>query len=71
MAKTSLIYFLKSLPINSYFNIVSFGSNYELLFPLSIRLDENNINYALEIIDHFDANLGGTEIKPPLKWILK
>lgn len=41
------------------------------LFPLSIKLDENNLNYAIEIIDNFNADLGGTLIKPPLKWILK
>jgi hypothetical protein len=34
-AKEALIIFLKSLPISSYFNIVSFGSQSELLFSQS------------------------------------
>lgn len=32
-AKEALIVFLKSLPPNSFFNVVSFGTGYELLYP--------------------------------------
>ncbi len=42
-AKEGLIKFLKSLPTDSFFNIYSFGSDYEPLFPESVKYDDNNL----------------------------
>ena len=36
-AKEALILFIKSLPEDSYFNVVSFGSQFSMLFESSVR----------------------------------
>ena len=48
MAKDSLILFLKSLPPNSYFNIISFGSSYAFMFPESKKFTEDTVEEALK-----------------------
>jgi len=67
MAIEALIFFLKSLPPDSFFNIYSFGSSYELLYGSSLESNEKNIKWAIEKILGFKANLGGTVIYEPLK----
>lgn len=68
-AKEALIFFLKSLPIDSYFNVVSFGSKYELLFPKSLHYNDQTIEEALEKINLFDSDMGGTEMLDPINHI--
>ncbi|EAR91782.2 type A von willebrand factor domain protein (macronuclear) [Tetrahymena thermophila SB210] len=67
----ALILFLKSLPIDSYFNVVSFGSSYEKLFQSSIKYDTNSLEKAIKIIKNYTADLGGTEIYKPLQSVFK
>ena len=67
MAKQSLFYFLKSLPEESKFNIISFGSDYELLFEQNLLVNDENIRKTLYLLQDFDANMGGTNITGPLK----
>ena len=62
MAKEALLYFIKSLPSQNYFNIFSFGSNYSSLFGESVETTDENIQNALEIIESYSANFGGTEL---------
>ncbi|RUP42745.1 von Willebrand factor type A domain-containing protein [Jimgerdemannia flammicorona] len=69
--KTSeaLTLFLRSLPEDSYFNIVSFGSSYKALFPhASASYSHDNLQKALSLVNRLDASMGGTEILHPLDW---
>jgi ubiquitin len=67
IAKTALLYFLKSLPENSFFNIISFGSEFETLFSGPGRkVDDEDISNAIEKISNYRADLGGTNLSSPL-----
>ena len=70
-AKEALILFLKSLPADSYFNVISFGSGREKMFPTSQRYTTDNLTKAIKQIEPMGANLGGTEIYNPLNEILE
>ncbi|KPI43377.1 von Willebrand factor A domain-containing protein 5A [Cyphellophora attinorum] len=60
--------FLKSLPVNGIkFNICSFGSNFDFLFPRSQTYDQVSLEQALACLDVFDASYGGTEMLAPIK----
>ena len=59
--------FLKSLPVGVRFNICSFGSRHDFLFPTSKTYDQATLTKALAHLDTFDANYGGTEMLQPVK----
>eukprot|EP00347_Sterkiella_histriomuscorum_P014110 403362133 len=65
----ALILFLKSLPVGSYFEIISFGSNYVSLSHLAGGYENNdqNLNSAIQQVQRFGADMGGTEIFQPLQ----
>ena len=75
ITKEALKLFIKSLPIGSAFAILSFGSAPEFEFknetnskdqnPIWLYNDSNQ-NEILKRINHFDSDLGGTEILDPL-----
>ncbi|CAL8104173.1 unnamed protein product [Orchesella dallaii] len=70
LAKSALSSFLHALPADCYFNIVGFGSSYSFLFKDgSQKYDEDSLNEALELAGNMNADLGGTEIRKPLKAI--
>ncbi|KAK2846960.1 hypothetical protein Q5P01_009959 [Channa striata] len=68
-ARDTLLLLLKSLPMGCYFNIYSFGSTYEDVFPKSVKYSETTMKEALKKVGEMDANLEGTEILKPLKHI--
>ncbi|KAL3992049.1 elongation factor 1-alpha [Sarotherodon galilaeus] len=68
-ARDTLLLLLKSLPMGCYFNIYSFGSGYEHIFPKSVEYSQQTMEEALKTVEQMEANLGGTEILEPLKHI--
>lgn len=61
-AKRALILFIKSLPVDTYFNVISFGSSFEELFQKSVRNEKSKVDFAIKAVSKFEADLGGTEI---------
>ncbi|KAM9733628.1 von Willebrand factor A domain-containing protein 5A-like isoform 2-T2 [Menidia menidia] len=68
-ARDTLLLLLKSLPMGCYFNIYSFGSRFEHIFPTSVEYSEKTMEDALKKVEQMQANLGGTEILQPLRHI--
>ncbi|XP_029301683.1 von Willebrand factor A domain-containing protein 5A-like [Cottoperca gobio] len=66
-ARDTLLLLLKSLPMGCYFNIYSFGSSHEHIFPKSVEYSQETMEEALKKVEEMNANLGGTEILKPLK----
>ena len=71
MAKEALSILLNSLPIDSTFNIVRFGSTMQLLFHSSQPYTDSTLEQARHLVRDLEADLGGTEILPALQAILK
>ncbi|XP_068172772.1 von Willebrand factor A domain-containing protein 5A-like [Antennarius striatus] len=65
-ARDTLLLLVKSLPMGCYFNIYSFGSSYEHIFPKSVEYNEKTMEEALKKVAEMNADLGGTEILQPL-----
>ncbi|XP_048586211.1 von Willebrand factor A domain-containing protein 5A [Nematostella vectensis] len=68
-AARTLQLFLKSLPDGCYFNIVGFGSSYKTLFSKSKTYNDETLKTATNHAAHLAADLGGTEILEPLRWV--
>ena len=68
-AAETLVLFLRSIPPGCFFNIVGFGSSYTSLFPKSVQYNQSNLEIAVKHAETIRADLGGTELLPPLKHI--
>ncbi|UJR18926.1 hypothetical protein I4U23_022055 [Adineta vaga] len=72
LARQAMLLFLKSLPVNCYFNIIRFGSNHQSLFPeMTVLYNEINSQKAEQLTKTMRADLGGTELLSPLQWLEK
>ncbi len=70
-ARNAIQLCLRSLPQGSFFNVVGFGSSFEMLFPESRPYNEETLAEASRHVAVLDADLGGTEILAPLETVLK
>ena len=69
-AKAALELFLRSLPIGSYFNVVSFGDKFHSLSEVSLEYTPENFDKISSKVAKLEANLGGTNLLNPLSWAL-
>ena len=68
-AKEALALFIRSLPIDSYFNIVSFGSTFRFTWSQSQKFSQDTLQKVLKDINLYQADMNGTEIMQPLEAI--
>lgn len=66
LAVEALKLFLYSLPAGCFFNIVSFGSDFEQIYKKSVPYSDETLNETVGIVSGYEADLGGTEILAPL-----
>ena len=67
LASKALLLFLQSLPANSYYQIIGFGSKYEKYDKIPKKYESKNIKESIKLIENLKADLGGTNIYSPLK----
>ena len=70
-AAQALELLLRSLPEDCYFNVVSFGSKYDSLFPKSQLYSESSLSKAIDLAQKMTSDYGGTEIYSVLKWVFE
>ena len=70
-AANTLITCVKSLPEESFFNVVAFGSTFRVLFHTSAKYGQSSVERAIQFANQLQASLGGTELLIPLRWIFK
>ena len=66
-ARQALAIMLRSLPEHTRFNVIRFGHTYEQLFPTAQPYTPEFVGTALAWVEEMDADLGGTEMLPPLE----
>ena len=70
-AREAMRVFIQSLPEDCYFNIVRFGTSYQILNRKSVQYNDKTLKSAKDYIEgSVHADLGGTEILEPLKKVL-
>ncbi|CAG9310338.1 unnamed protein product [Blepharisma stoltei] len=63
--------FIRSLPENCYFNVISFGSRWEKMFECSQKYNQSSADEAYRIVIQYKNNMGGTDLLKPLESILE
>ena len=66
LVKKSLLLFIQSLPENSYFQLIGFGSEFKKYNEEPVIYNKENVDNIIKIINELTADLGGTNISKPL-----
>ena len=69
LVKQALLLFIKSLPVNSYFQLIGFGSSFTKYNEEPVLYNKENVDNIISVINGLRANLGGTNISSPLSEI--
>ena len=69
LVKQALLLFIKSLPVNSYFQLIGFGTNFKKYNEDPVLYNKENVENIINIINGLKADLGGTNISSPLSAI--
>ena len=69
LVKESLLFFIQSLPANSYFQLIGFGSDFKKYNEEPVIYNKENVEKITTIINNLKADLGGTNISSPLSAI--
>ena len=69
LVKQALLIFIQSLPANSYFQLIGFGSDFKKYNEEPVIYNKENVENIINIINTLEADLGGTNISSPLNSI--
>ena len=62
---------IESFPLDSYYQLIGFGSDFKKYDAKPKINSKENINNSLEIINSLEAEMGGTNLSSPIEDILK
>ena len=71
LVKKALLSFIEIIPNGSYFHLLGFGSHLKKYSEEPVEYNKDNIEKYKEIISEIEADLGGTNIGEPLKYIFE
>ena len=69
LVSESILFFLQSLPKDSYFQLIGFGSTFKKINDKPLIYNKENVKNTMDIVKNLKADLGGTDISSPLKEI--
>ena len=67
LAVQALKLLIQNLPYGSKFNVVSFGSTYQLMYPESVEYNDKTLEESFRIINNFDADMGSIGVFDSLR----
>ncbi|CAF0995129.1 unnamed protein product [Adineta steineri] len=70
LAREAMLLFIRSLPMGAHFNIIRFGSHFDILFKseaMTTVYNEQTAKTAEHLTRSMTADFGGTELLEPLK----